>query len=286
MAGYLMHGLVVKVLAATLIGVAVQAQEAPQHSSATKAGQGIDLAFDAKSGLLSGQVLSGTSRAAIIERIGEVAGIDVKLSARLGKLGRAIEFDGLTVGAALNRIISANSVVLFYDDSATPPEIRKIWVVAEADGDVPTAEMAEGTPQAAATSPPVQPTASERATAVREIVQLSYNGNAASVDQLQHIAANAPDPGFRRAALSALAGMPAVDSFETFVTHGLRDPDATVRIEAARSLIRTKNVNARTLIERAARRETSQDTRDTLMRLAKGEAVSRAAGLNRTHLSN
>ncbi len=117
----------------------------------------------------------------------------------------------------------------------------------------------------------------ERAISVREIVALSYAADRTAVDKLRETAVSSEDPATRRAALSALAGIAGRQNLELFIRTGLVDPDHSVRIEAARGIVRLMGDRGRTIVETAASREDDPEARDIMLRLARGETVERPA---------
>jgi hypothetical protein len=123
-----------------------------------------------------------------------------------------------------------------------------------------------------------------RAASVREIVKLAYKADSESISELRDLAVGAEDAALRRAAMSSLAGIAGAESIDLFVHSGLLDPDATVRIEAARSLMRVDRHSGSNIVEAAAQRETDPSVSEIMERLARGETVQPVIGLSRARL--
>ncbi len=244
------------------------------------------LAYDARKGVLTGWVPQGADRAEVVRRIGELAGADVEIGVKLGVLSKAVVFDHVSAEHSVRQLLSRESVVFLYDDvNDKGTVLRKIWVVADGLPPNPVAQASSPSPVAQTEAPAEELSRDDRAVALRDLVKLSYNADARSIRRLEDIAKDAKDPAERKAALSALAGLSEAYSGEVFVTHGLRDRDAAVRIEAARSLLRTNNIHADALIRNAAEKEADMLIRETLNDLARGETVERAGSLDRTRVT-
>lgn len=245
------------------------------------------LAADPATGLLSGSIDAGAAVALAILRIGQLAGIEVRLPGRLGILPHPVTLDGVTAETALNRVGRGLSLIYFHGHGdGAQRQVRTVWVIAEgAAGPAPrplTAEF-QNAPEKPE-GPPVDPVL-DRAIGQREIAKLSYRGDAAAIAELRETAVEADDPALRSSALSALAGIDPVDSFALFEIRGLRDPSAEVRIEAARSLMRSAHPRGAAVVLAAARREAEPVARDILTRLATGETVERGPGRSRSPIS-
>ncbi|MCG6903644.1 MAG: hypothetical protein LJE68_13275 [Rhodobacter sp.] len=247
------------------------------------------LGFDRSSGRLSGSVAAGEDIDATIARIGRQAGFEARLQPGLGKTASVVNLDGLTVEAALRRLLRNRSFVIFRGGSdANSEQISRIWVVVE--GETFDRDWQPDTPVAVPEPPEPDPDAPDpvitHAIAVRDIIRLSNIADAEAIARLRDLATDAKDPALRRAAISALAGAAGAASFNLFAYWGLRDPDPTVRIEAARSLMRIDRYSAPAILEAAAVRETDTSAREILQRLAAGETVEHVTAISRTRIAN
>lgn len=271
------------VLAAAFCCAAAVASPQSAADGAPERTQAEALAFDAQTRVLTGRVPQGADRADVVRRIGALAGADVEIGAPLGVLRTAVEFDHVSAEQSVRQLLSRESVVFLYDDATDGSTVlRKIWVVADGTPPVSVVQDDPASPVVQAEAAAGEYRHEDRAVALRELVKLSYNADAGSIRRLEEIAKGAEDPVERQAALSALAGLAGGYGGEVFVTHGLRDRDGAVRIEAARSLLRTNNIHANALIRNAAEKEEDVGVRDALYTLARGGTVARAGQLERT----
>lgn len=237
-----------------------------------------EITFDPDTGRLGGRIDKGTDIADAVTRIGRVAGFGVEVQPGLGALARDVSVDGLTPDAALNRLIRTGSVVIFRSGGGAG-DIAKVWIITEGTG---FQETANATRALAETEPMPDPRELRlaRAVAAREVIALANAATPQAIDRLQDLALGADDPATRRSAISALAGTAPAGSYNLIVYAGLRDPDATVRIEAARATLWIDPHNGPAVIEQAAAREDDPTARDLLLRLARGETVDRVADMS------
>ncbi len=271
----------------TMIGAAISCAIAalplPALGSPAEAPPGAShtLTLDPTSGHLAGHIPAGASVAEVARRIGEIARIELEIRGDLGTLRDAVSVDGLSIEAALKRIAPNRSLVISYaphrPGSESVPSglagrtIKKIVV-----GSGTLVERRDPEPESTPAAKPLDPEV-ERAISVREIVALSYAADRTAVDKLRETAVASEDPATRRAALSALAGIAGRQSLELFIRSGLVDPDQSVRVEAARGIVRLMGDRGRTIVETAASREHDPEARDIMLRLARGETVERPA---------
>lgn len=278
----LLMGNVISVLTAMLLCVAALPLDASQSVEAPNATYSFDLGLDPETGRLTGWVEAGTEISSVISKIGELADIEAHVHPSLGRLRSAVRLDGLTIEAALRNLTQDYSTVIVDGGPGKEPtEVSKIWVIVEggqSELGLPTTvtySQATGSVRGGY-SPDVA-----RAASVREIVKLANKADEESISQLRDLAVSAEDPALRRAAISSLAGIAGVESFDLFVDSGLLDPDATVRIEAARSVMRVNRQDGADIVAVAAQREIDPPTREIMERLAKGETVDRNPGFSR-----
>lgn len=270
-------------LAAVLVWMAAVPLLASQEIVILTPDPRIRLTAEAESGLLSGEIEAGVRISSAILRIARLAGVEVQLRADLGEIPRAIALDGVTVETALERVSRGHSLALFYGASGdTPRSLRTVWVVAEGDPSSSPVRLSAAWSQPTETEEAPQDPVLTRAIGQRDIARLSYSADPTAIEKLREIASHSPDPVLRRSALSALAGVDPRGSFALFESIGLRDTSADVRIEAARSVMRTSNHRGGAVVRAAGQREKDPVVRDILLRLAAGESVARhASGLSR-----
>ena len=265
-------------LASAIAALALPALGSPDEPAP---GQGRILTLDPTTGHLAGQIPTGASVADVARRIAEVAQVELEIRGDLGTLRDPVSLNGLSIEAALKRIAPNRSLVVTYvpveaaSGSAPSAPIRRIIKkIVFGSGTLVERLRPESDPTPA--EEPVDPEVA-RAISVREVVALSYSADRNAIVKLREIAAGAEDPAARRAALSALAGVAGHRNLDIFVRSGLADGDSSVRIEAARGIVRLMGDRGRSIVEAAARREAHADARDTMERLARGETVERAA---------
>jgi hypothetical protein len=271
----------------TLIGAAISCAIAALPLSALGSpaeaapGESHALTLDPASGHLAGHIPAGASVAEVVRRIGELARIELEIRGDLGSLRDPVSVDGLSIEAALKRIAPNRSLVISYAPHRPGSEsalsgapgrtIQKIVV-----GGGPAVERRDPEPEAATAAKPLDPEVA-RAISARQIVALSYAADRAAIDKLRETAVASEEPATRRAALSALAGIAGRQNLELFIRSGLVDPDQSVRVEAARGIVRLMGDRGRTIVEAAASREDDPEARDIMRRLARGEVVERPA---------
>jgi HEAT repeat protein len=137
-------------------------------------------------------------------------------------------------------------------------------------------ERRDPEPDSTAAVEPLDPDV-ERAISVREIVALSNAADRTAIEKLRETVLASEDPATRRAALSALAGIAGRQNLDLFIRSGLADADQSVRVEAARGIVRLMGDRGRTIVDAAASREDDPAIRDIMQRLARGEIVERTA---------
>ena len=271
----------------TMIGAAIScaiaalALSAPGSPAEAAPGESHALTIDPASGRLAGHIPAGSSVAEIAQRIAEIARIELEIRGDLGSLRDPVSVDGLSIEAALKRIAPSRSLVISYaphrpgsESLPSGPAERTIQKIVVGGG--PAVDPGDPEPESTPAAEPLNPEV-ERAISVREIVALSYAADRTAVEKLRDTAVASEDPATRRAALSALAGIAGRQNLELFIRTGLVDPDQSVRIEAARGIIRLMGDRGRTIVETAAAREDDPTARDIMLRLARGETVERPA---------
>jgi hypothetical protein len=274
------------VFAATLLCVAAFPLGASQQVDMSDAQPAFDLRFNPETGELTGRLEAGSDVASVIRQIGELARFEPSLPPGLGKLPAALNLDGVKTEVALRQLIRGNSVIIFRSGAEKePPAINNVRIVVLGASSEPV------TPSQAPVASQ-QPYESEgdgsnptvtRAASVREIVKLANKADRESISELRDLAVGAEDAALRRAAMSSLAGIAGAESIDLFEHSGLLDPDATVRIEAARSLMRADR-HSGSIVEEAAQRETDPSVSEIMERLARGEIVQPVTGLSRARL--
>jgi hypothetical protein len=271
----------------TLIGAAISCAIAalplPALGSPAEAapGESHALTLDPASGRLAGHIPAGASLAEVARRIGEIARIELEIRGDLGSLRDPVSVDGLSIEAALKRIAPNRSLVISYaphrpGSESVPPGLAGRTIIKVVLGSGNLVERRDPEPQSSPAAKPLDPEV-ERAISVREIVALSYAADRAAIDKLRETAVASADPATRRAALSALAGIAGRQNLDLLIRSGLADPDQSVRVEAARGIVRLMGDHGRTIVEAAASREDDPTVRDIMRRLARGEIVERAA---------
>jgi len=271
----------------TLIGAAlacaIAALPHPALASPAEAatGESHALTLDPASGRLAGHIPAGASVAEVARRIGEIARIELEIRGDLGTLRDPVWLDGLGIEAALKRIAPKRSLVVSYVPLRPGGESAPSGLAGRAIGKIvlgsgALVERGRPEPDETTAAKPLAPEV-ERAISVREIVALSYAADRTAVDKLRETAITSADPATRRAALSALAGIGGNRNLDLFIRSGLADADQSVRVEAARGIIRLMGDRGRTIVQAAASREEDFAARNIMQRLARGESVERAA---------
>jgi hypothetical protein len=271
----------------TMIGAAISCAiaalplSAPGSPAEAAPGESHALTLDPASGRLAGHIPAGSSVAEIARRIAEIARIELEIRGDLGSLRDPVSVDGLSIEAALKRIAPNRSLVISYaplrpGNESMPSGLAGRTIQKIVVGGGPAVERRGPEPESRPAAKPLDPEVA-RAISAREIVALSYAADRAAIDKLRETAVASEEPETRRAALSALAGIAGRQNLELFIRSGLVDPDQSVRVEAARGIVRLMGDRGRTIVEAAASREDDPKARDIMRRLARGEIVERAA---------
>jgi HEAT repeats len=277
-----LFGFVAILGAAISVGMAASPLAAAQQTILFGS-QAPDIGFEPATGEVSGRIEAGQSVAGIARQLGSLACVDLEIHGDPGGVRWPITLDGLDIEAALERIAEGHSLIVTYGPAfsgsrtdVAGPAIRGIVLIANTNARGPDLRAE----QPAKTEIPVATDADPqiaRAVAQRDIVALSYSGGQHAIEQLGRTAIQADDPALRRAAMSSLVSIAGHQSLTLFRQNLARDADDTVRIEAARSILRVDYPRGRPIVEAAARREKEPSVRDIMLRLARGESVERTA---------